>query len=128
MTRNIVQVTQQDIDGGDPGQPDTCPIALAMSAWHQYEWTIETDWATAADGRGPRWEMDPDVSTWLLQFEYGYSMRPIALVMDTKLLTIRLLSCEECGSNSPFTPTPEMWLCNVCEFYEYESEQAARDW
>ena len=128
MTKNIIQVTQRDIDAGEPGQPNTCPIALAMSAWHQYDWIIEIDWATAADGRGPRWEMDPDISTRLIAFEGGYSMRPIALVMDTELLTITVLRCEECDSDSPFTPTPEMWLCNVCEFYEYEREQAARDW
>ena len=106
MTRNIVQVTQQDIDGGDPRNAENCPIALAMSAWHQYQWRVDIVWASAADGREPRWEMDPDVTNWICRFDGGYSVDPIALVMDTELLTIRLLSCEECGSNSPFTPTP----------------------
>lgn len=90
MTRNVVQVTQQDIEAGDPGNGESCPIALAMSAWHQCQWIIEMDWASAADGRGPHWEMYPDVTTWLCTFDDGYSVDPIALVMDTELLTIRL--------------------------------------
>ena len=98
MTKNIVQVTQQNIENGDPAQPTTCPLALAMNAWHQYPWIIQTDWATAADGLGPRWDVDPDVSTWLRAFDDGDSVGPIALVMDTELLTITLQDSAEPAS------------------------------
>ena len=97
MTGNVVHVTQQDIEAGDPEYAESCPIALAMSAWHQYQWRVEFEWADAADGRGLHWVLEPDVTNWLCRFDGGYSVDPIALFMDTELLTIRLLSYEECG-------------------------------
>ena len=90
MANDVVQVTQKDINSGVPGHPKSCPVALAMSAWHQCQWNVDVEWAYATNDRDTLWELDSKVSTWIEDFDEGDPTYPIELVMDTELLTIKL--------------------------------------
>lgn len=97
MASNVVEVTQQHIDEGFCGNPEMCPVALALGDWNNEAWYI-MDYAF--DGKEREWKIDPGLTVWISRFDQRQPVAPIALVMDCVLRTIGLSEpVKEGGEN-----------------------------
>ena len=80
MTSNVVHVTQQFIDQGQCGEPDTCPIALALTDWSNHPWIVQAHSATMSQydlTGGDNWHLDDAVKEWIVAFDDGDPVYPV---------------------------------------------------
>lgn len=81
MTEILVDVTQADVDLGEPQNRDTCPVAVAMTrAIGQHVWTDGHMFQTRS--RMLKGWLPDEAVAWIIKYDAGDTMSPIQFYVE----------------------------------------------
>ncbi|HEX9722485.1 MAG TPA: hypothetical protein VGA53_04435 [Candidatus Paceibacterota bacterium] len=86
-----IQITLEDIQGGNPEDCYRHPVALALYRQGYEPWSVELyQYPAGRVGKpgftlqigGTKWGPDRDLESWLWAYDRGEDVSPIAIVLD----------------------------------------------
>ncbi len=85
----IVKVTQECINNGTPGNPQSCPIAWALRDLIVEDYGVTNDYIRISDNNyfGSKYcAILPEVKDFINDFDDGKQVQPFEFVLDTDIV------------------------------------------